>query len=184
MISNGALKLTQKEFPMKSVLFAFFMSSLFSVVQAATVLPTEDKVSPSSVDQVIRLVDKDEPGSSHKKVSILVTDHGMSTDVSPRHTIYLAYASLAEMGNISVDFEITNQAFRFTSATRKAAGIYEVRTLEYRADFVDVVYTIDARKMFSDEKKLREECEKDGGFCDGDLKTSIIVTESVKPSNF
>lgn len=29
----------------------------------------------------------------------------MSTDVSPRYSIYLGYASLAEMGNIAVDFK-------------------------------------------------------------------------------
>ncbi|MES2803906.1 MAG: hypothetical protein V4654_15545 [Bdellovibrionota bacterium] len=151
---------------------------LTTIFAQAKIVNSEDlKVSASSIDQVIRLVDKDDPGSSHKKLSIIVEDHGMSTDVSPRYTISLGYASMAEMGNITADFKITDQAYKFISAKRKGAGIYEVKTKEYRdADgMYDVTLTIDATKMFVDEKEQRKACGDN--FCDLVLKTSISVSE-------
>jgi len=136
-------------------------------------------LSPSSIDKVIRLVDKDQSGSSHKKLSIIVTDRGMSTDVSPRYTVFLGYASLAEMGNISADFEINNQAYKFISASRKSAGVYQIKTLEYRDEgMFEVTQTINATKIFSDENKLRKNCG--GDFCDETLKTSISISEIAK----
>lgn len=165
----------------------FFVSMLVLVaavaVQAKTINSNKESISPSEIDQVIRLVDKNEPGTSHKKLSIVVTDQGMSTDVSPRYTVYLAYASMAEMGNISVDFKITDQPFHFLGATRKAAGIYEVKAVEAReTGFVEVTYTIDATKMFADEKAERTKCG--GDFCDLKLQTSVSVTETSKPTKF
>lgn len=154
-----------------------FLTAL--TAQAKTIQSEELNITPSSIDKSIRLVDKDNLGSSHKKLSIIVTDGGMSTDVSPRYSIYLGYASLAEMGNISTDFKISDQAIQFISASRKSAGIYEIKTVEYRDDgMYDVTTTIDATKMFSDEKKAREACG--GDFCDLVLKSSISVTESAK----
>lgn len=141
------------------------------------------KLSPSIIDQVIQLVNKHESGSSHKKLSIVVTDSGMTTDMSPRYSVYLGYASLAEMGNISADFLITDQTIKFLSAKRIKAGVYEVKTIEYRADdesdgFSEVTHLIDATKMFSDELKLRKNCNE--AFCDKKLKTSIEVTETIR----
>ena len=150
---------------------------LFSVItQAKTIQSEELSLAPSSIDKVIRLVDKDDFGSTHKKLSVIVTDNGMSTDVTPRHTIYLGYASIAEMGNISADFMISD-AYEFVSASRKSAGIYEVITNEYRGADASykVTYTIDATQIFSDEKAQRRACGE--GFCDENLKTSIVVTE-------
>lgn len=153
---------------------------LFSVISQAKAIQSEQlNVSPSSIDKIIRLVDKDQPGSSHKKLSIIVTDNGMSTDVSPRYQIYLGYASLAEMGNITVDFKVSEDAYQFVSASRKSAGIYEVKTVEYRDNgFYDVTLTIDATKVFSDEKTLRQSCGDD--FCDQTLKSTIRVTETAQ----
>ena len=154
------------------------LAIFFSVVSQAKKIQSEQlNLSPSSIDKTIRLVDKNEPGSSHKKLSIIVTDNGMSTDVSPRYQIYLGYASLAEMGNITVDFKISEDAYQFVSASRKSAGIYEVKTVEYRGDgFYDVTLTIDATKVFSDERSLRQSCGDD--FCDQMLKSTIKVTET------
>lgn len=147
---------------------------------AKTVPSSQLQIEPSSIDKVIRLVDKNEAGSSHKKVSIIVEDKGMSTDVSPRYSVYFGYASLAEMGNITADFKINDNAFKFISATRKAPGIYEVKLVEYRDEegMVEVTQTIDAVKMFSDEEKLRKQCGED--FCDQILKTSVDVKETTK----
>lgn len=155
------------------------MVLLFSMItQAGTIQSKALKIEPSSIDKVIRLVEKRSEQGSTKKLSIVVTDNGMSTDVSPRYKIYLGFASLAEMGNISADFKISDQALNFISATRKSAGVYEVKTIEYRdgGDF-EITQTIDATKVFSDEKKLRESLDQ---FGDETLKTSIVVTETAK----
>jgi chromosome condensin MukBEF MukE localization factor len=172
---------------MKKALIATIVL-LTTIAHAKTVQsdlkPTAKTIAASDIEQVIRLVDKKEDGSSHKKLQIVVTDAGMSTDVSPRYTVRLGYASLAEMGNISADFKISDQAFQFVSATRKAPGIYEVKTIEYRDEdgMVDVTHTINATKMFVDEREARKACGDD--FCDKELKTSIEVTETaVKQSN-
>lgn len=165
---------------MKKLVVSALVMVLSLTAKAATVNSSTETIAPSSIHQVIRLVDKREIGSSHKKLSIVVTDGGMSTDVSPRYTVYLGYASMAEMGNIGVDFKITDKAFDFVSATRTAPGIYVVKTVEYREEgLLEVTHTIDATKMFSDEQKARAKCG--GDFCDLILKTSVTVTESIKP---
>lgn len=166
---------------MKKLFVSMLVMVAAAAVQAKTIKSSKESISPSDVDQVIRLVDKNDPGSSHKKLSIVVTDHGMSTDVSPRYTVYLAYASMAEMGNISVDFKITDLPFQFVSATRKGPGIYEVVVIEAReTGFVQVTHTIDATQMFADEKKERTKCG--GEFCDMLLETSVSVTEKTAPA--
>lgn len=164
---------------MKHMLLSALVILSATFAQAKTVNSTDVQISASSIDQVIRLVDKNEPGSSHKKLSIIVEDRGMSTDVSPRYTISLGYASMAEMGNITASFQISDQAFQFISASRKSAGIYEVKTVEYRDDgMYDVTTTIDATKMFVDEKEQRKACG--GDFCDQELKTSIELSEKAQ----
>lgn len=166
---------------MKKIVFLSALLVASMSVQAKTVSSTSEGISPAKVDQIIRLVDKRDPGSSHKKVSVVVEDHGMSTDVSPRYTVYLGYASLAEMGNFSVNFKINDQAFQFVSASRKAPGIYEVKVVEYREEgLVEVTQEIDAVKMFADEQKLRNEC---GDFCDQPLRSSVTVKETLKKLN-
>ena len=147
---------------------------------AGTVSSAINKIEPSGIDKVIRLVDKNDYKTGHKKVSIVVEDKGMSTDISPRYTVYLGYSSLAEMGNIWADFKINDNVFEFISATRKAPGIYEVKVIEYRDEdgMTEVTQTINANKMFSDEREMLKKCGD--GFCDGELKTSIQVTETSK----
>lgn len=164
---------------MKHMLLSALVILSATFASAKAVNSTEVQVSASNIDQVIRLVDKNEPGSSHKKLSIVVEDRGMSTDVSPRYTISLGYASMAEMGNITASFQISDQAFQFISASRKSAGIYEVKTVEYRDDgMYDVITTIDATQMFVDEKEQRKACADD--FCDQALKTSIVISEKAQ----
>lgn len=169
---------------MKHVLLAAAIALTGSLAFGKTILSEASlKLSPSEIDQVIRLVDKKEIGSSHKKLSIVVTDHGMGTDVSPRYSIYLGYASNAEMGNISVDFKISDQAFDFISAKRVSAGIYEVKSVEAREDgFYNVTTTIDATKVFSDDKAARKACG--GSFCDLTLKSSVEVSEKAVLTKF
>jgi len=161
-----------------------FITSLALIIStsalAKEVLSTDVSIAPSDVEKVVRLVDKNDPGTSHKKLQIVLQDLGMSTDVSPRYLVYLGYAGLAEMGNLTANFLISDQAYEFISATRKSAGLYEVKTLEYRGEhgMFEVTYTINAAKLFTDEKELRKKCEID--FCDVNFKTSVEVTESAK----
>jgi hypothetical protein len=162
---------------------ALISTALISLVCAtgfgATIHSSEIHIEPSVVHRVIRLVDKVEARSSQKKLSIVVTDRGMSTDVSPRFNVYLSFASLAEMGNIFADFEINVAAVEFVSAKRTSPGIYVVKTHELRdAGMYEVSQTINASKMFVDEKALRDQCGD--RFCDHTLKTTIEVTEKVK----
>lgn len=150
------------------------------VTSAATTVPSSKvQLSPSSIDKVVRLVDKKEADSSYKKVQILVTDRGMSTGVSPRYSVYLAYSSLAEMGNIFADVVINENAIEFLSASRKAPGIYEVKVTEYHdGEMYEVTQEINATAIFVDEEKKRKECGDD--FCDGALKTSVSITTKAK----
>ena len=46
---------------------------------------------------------------------------------------------------------------------------------------IEVTQTINTTKMFSDEKKMRDNCASD--FCDGNLKTSVSVSEVIKKLN-
>lgn len=166
---------------MKNLVLAIACSVMLPVfANAAVTVPSSDvQLSAAQIDKVVRLVDKKNPGESHKKLQIIVIDNGMSTDVSPRYAVYLGYASLGEMGNIGAEFKINDQALEFLSASRKAAGIYEFKTTEYRDNgLYEVTQEIDATKMFADEKQMRKNCG--GDFCDGKLKTSITVTTTVK----
>lgn len=164
---------------MKQMLISAFVIISTIAANAQSIQSEEIKIAPSSIDQSIRLVDKKDPGSTDKKLSIIVTDRGMSTDVSPRYSVLLAYSSLAEMGNITADFKISENAFQFISASRISAGIYEVKTVEYRDDgMYDVKTIIDATKMFSDEKKAREACG--GDFCDQVLKSTVQTKVTAK----
>lgn len=161
---------------MKTMILTTFVMLTTTIAQASSIKSEELTIRPSSVDKVVRLVDKPDPGSSHKKLSIISSDNGLSTDMSPRYTIYLGYQSAAEMGNINANFELS-KAYSLESAKRIAGGVYEVVTTEYRDEqgFVKVTQRVDATKMFSDEKAAREACGDD--FCDLELKTSIEVKE-------
>lgn len=160
-----------------------FAALLTSVSVQAKTIASQDKTIPvSSVSQVVQLA-KVERKSVLKTVSVVVTDHGRSTDVSPTSAIYLTFTAFAEMGNISTSFPIDN-VLSFTSAVRKSAGIYEIKAQVYRDEFgmQDITYTIDTNKMFLDEEKMRSACGND--FCDGELKTSIEVKETATRSQF
>ena len=168
---------------MKNILISVVLL-VSTISQAKIVKSTEAQINPANIDTVIRLVDKNEPGSSQKKLSIVVTDSGMSTDVSPRYTVYLGYASMAEMGNLTSTFEITNLGYGPVKAERKAAGIYTVVVTQIldQVGFAEVTYEVNATQMFIDENKMRAACG--GDFCDGVLKSQISVKQlSVKKLN-
>lgn len=149
---------------------------------AKTITSNNETIAVSSVSQVIRLA-KVERGPVTKTVSVVVTDLGKSTDVSPTASIYLTFTAFAEMGNLSTSFTIDN-VLSFTSAVRKSAGIYEIKALVYRdeAGLQDVTYTVDTNQMFIDEEKQRAACGD--GFCDGELTTSVEVKETLKKAKF
>ncbi|AFY02268.1 hypothetical protein [Bdellovibrio bacteriovorus] len=168
---------------MKKALLLPFAALLTSVsVQAKTIASDDKKIPVSSVSQVVKLAQV-ERDSVLKTVNVVVTDHGRSTDVSPTASIYLTFTAFAEMGNISTSFKI-DHVLNFTSAVRKSAGVYEIKALVYRdeAGMQDITYTVDTNQMFIDEAKMRKDCGID--FCDGDLKTSIEVKETLKKAQF
>ncbi|WP_413287933.1 hypothetical protein [Bdellovibrio sp. HCB337] len=165
--------------------FVLFTTALMMTVaaHAKSVAPTKEKISPATIDQTIRLADSDD-NVVKKKISIVVVDHGLSTDVSPRYSVYLGYNSMAEMGNLSAAYLITNQAYSNVKAKRTSAGIYEVSYTEYREEqgMVTVTQRIDATAAFSADKKQRANCNE--GFCDGYIKADISLTESVSSDNY
>lgn len=153
--------------------------ALASPAQAKNLAPTKVQINPAEIDKVIRLVDKDDAATTLKKLQIVVTDRGLATDVSPRYTVYLGYASLHSWGNMMLNFKISDQTYEFVSAERKAPGIYEIKSVEYRKEgMVKVTHEIDATKMFLDEKKTRKQCGED--YCGVELKTTIAVKEVVE----
>lgn len=165
----------------RTVIATLIAFSAFAA-QGETIKSSKETLSPSSIEQVYRLVSKDSPGSSLKKLQIVTTDHGMSTDVSPRYSVYLGLASLAEMGNIFADFKITDTAFRVLGAKRISAGHYEVVVQEYGEDgFLEKTYAIDATQLFADEAKARKQCG--GDFCDLTLESTLSVKTTSKKVN-
>lgn len=148
--------------------------------KAEVVSSTEENVAPSTVDRIVPLVNKS-TGSSAKKLSIVLEDKGMGTGIEPRYVIYLGYASMAEMGNLNMDFKITDQAYKFVSASRKSAGIYEVKTIEYDGDnMMQATYMINAIQMFADEDVFRRQCNDS---CPEKMQSRITVTKTVKKLN-
>lgn len=162
---------------MKKIILSVLLAMIVTSVHAKVVPSKNANINASDVDRIFRLVDKKDDGSSHKKLQIVVTDRGMSTDVSPRYSVYLGYASLAEMGNITTNFLVNEDAIDFISARRIAAGIYEIKVLEYREDgMYEVTHEIDTTAMFIEEKRVRSVCGDD--FCDQELKTTVSVLET------
>ncbi|WP_413574714.1 hypothetical protein ACLVWU_10835 [Bdellovibrio sp. HCB290] len=166
----------------KFVMFAIVLATAVTS-NAAPLAPTNSQIYPERVDQAIRLTQSRTEGVL-RKVTIVTTDNGMSTDVSPRHSIYLTYNSFAEMGNLSAAYLITDEALSDVQAKRIEAGIYEVSYMAYREEkgMVMVTKTINAIEAFIADKDQREACGID--FCDGDIKASIDVKETSKKVNF
>ncbi|HEY8271775.1 MAG TPA: hypothetical protein VIG33_12865 [Pseudobdellovibrionaceae bacterium] len=162
---------------MKASLLALLITLGALVSHAEIIKSSKVQIAPSTISAVISLI----PGVNDKKIQVVVADHGLSTDVSPRYTIYLGFAAFAERGNITADFKITEQPVEFLSATRKSAGHYTVKTREYTdGGMVEATYEIDATKVFADEHKERNRCASD--FCDLDLETSISIKRTEKGS--
>lgn len=155
---------------------------LFAINSPAKVIASSPKsISISAIDQVVKLVDKQATNGSRKRLSIVVEELGMGTDVSPNTKIYLGYSSSTEMLNLSADFLLSKSVLKFHSAQRVGAGKYKVEVTEYRSyefesRLVDVTYLINATQMFIDEESRRNSSEDFNGSL---LKTSIIVTEEV-----
>lgn len=169
---------------MKKIILVAALILTAAASHAKIINSTEVQIDPANVDTVISLVNKNEPGSSQKKLNIVVTDSGMSTDVSPRYTVYLGYASMAEMGNITSTYQITNEGYGPVRAERKSAGLYTVIVTQFvdQVGFAEVTYEVNATQMFIDENKMRAACG--GDFCDGNLKSKITVTQkSIKKIN-
>lgn len=142
-----------------------------------TIVPSSSEtINPATASQVITLAHRTEPGSSDLTVRVVVADHGMSTDVSPRYSVYLAIASYAEMGNITATFPVIPGAYQFVSATRVRGGVYKIVTKNFGDHGIDtIVTTVDATQAFRDEKAARGQCGDN--FCDLELQSEVRVDE-------
>ncbi|WP_413584348.1 hypothetical protein [Bdellovibrio sp. HCB274] len=162
----------------KIVMFAIALSAAVTS-HAAPLAPTKAQISPDDIDQAIRL-SATRRDSALRKITVVVTDSGSSTDVSPRHTIYFTYNSFAEMGNMRATYLVAEDAFADVQATRVSAGIYEVSYIAYRAEqgMVKVTKTIDATEAFIEDKAKRDACGYD--FCDAAIEAAIDMKETSK----
>ncbi|HLE10095.1 MAG: hypothetical protein A2504_08415 [Bdellovibrionales bacterium RIFOXYD12_FULL_39_22] len=163
---------------MKKLMFTILATTLSLTISAETISSNNKlAINPAAIDKVIRLVDKTSD-YSQKRLQVVVKDSSMSTDVSPRYTVYLGYVNYAEMANFSINFQITDQAIDFLSATRKAPGIYEVKTKEYREDgMYTVTRQINATQVFIDEELAKKSCGE-FDFCDQELNSTVEITET------
>ncbi|WP_413581762.1 hypothetical protein [Bdellovibrio sp. HCB288] len=164
---------------MKKIVMFLIALSTAAISHAAPLAPTEDKITPDFVDQAIRLADT-QKDSVRRKVTVVVTDLGLSTDMSPRSTVYLTYNSNAEMGNLSASFLVANDVFHGLEAKRVAPGIFEISYVTYRDEggMLKVTKTIDATELYVQDHKMRNACGND--FCDGQINASIDVKETAK----
>lgn len=157
----------------KLIIIATLMGSA-QVLNAQPMASGKVSIVPSSIHSVINLLAHP---SSEKKLQLIVTDHGPSTDVSPRYSVYLGFATLTEMSHITADFKITDQPISVLGARRLSAGHYELKALELgsKGDLVSAIYAIDATQLFLDERAAQKSC---GEFCDLELQTKISVTRT------
>lgn len=160
-----------------SKLFCLLMLLGSFSAQAGEVASSEVTIVPSTISEVKHFPVLSEPGSSESRFSIVVAEGGMSTDVYPRYSLYLGFASYAEMGNISTNFEL-GRFLDITEIKKKAPGIFEVKAVKVtERDMPSVTLTIDATQVLADEENLRKSCDMD--FCDKELSSKVKVTETL-----
>jgi len=164
---------------MKKSIIVLFSLNLAGTVQAREVKSNPQlTLRPSEISAVIPLVNKVDDTGLQKRLQIVVQDQGMSTDVSPRYKVFLSYASLAEMGNLTADFELSANVFEFLSATRTAPGLYTIKFKELRnGKMLEVTQEVNALQLFIKEKETRTNCGDN--FCDLTIKSKILVQESI-----
>lgn len=160
-----------------SKLFCLMMLLVSFSAQAGEVASSPVTIEPSAISEVKHFPLLSEPGSSESRFSVITTVGGMSTDVYPRYALYLGFASYAEMGNISTNFEL-GRYLDITEIKKKAPGIFEVKAVKMtETDMPSVTLTIDATQVLADEENLRKSCDMD--FCDKELNSKVKVTEVV-----
>ncbi len=105
----------------KLAVTSFILSFLtLSNAFAVEVKSTKEVISPSRVVELVKLVNKDDI-----KVSVVVSDIGGSTDVSPTQELYLTLYVKGEMYNTDATFNL-GPIYKFISAKRISGGVYEV----------------------------------------------------------
>jgi hypothetical protein len=168
---------------MKHIILSSVVFVLSIAAQAGSdysIKSTTELIDAAHIDQVVRLVDKDDQqtGGTIRRVQVVVTDNGLSTDVSPRNAIYLTFASLAEMGNFHATFKLNDRTMKVLSVKKVNPGIYQIKTVDYSDELglVEVVQTIDSTDMFIQERALRINCGQN--FCGGTVNSTIKVSKT------
>ncbi len=155
---------------MTKLLLLFSLVTAVSIsAQAATVNSADVTVTVARVVKVVPLVEKD-----GLQVSVVVQDHGGSTDVSPTQTVYLTLYAKGEMFSTDATFKIAD-VLSVTSTKRVSGGVYEVKAMTYDNDMAETTYTIDATKAVTAIQAV--DC---GG--DFDCEASSKFTASVEVS--
>lgn len=99
---------------------------------------------------------------SDLRVSLVVLDHGIGTDLSPRRDVYLALWNVVPEFGIAWALEPLAAIFDFDGAERVEAGIYRFTgtTVDYEqvhpdCDFPVMAFTVDARKLSAEVRSAK-----------------------------
>jgi hypothetical protein len=150
---------------------AFASQSFATTTSVSEVNPINYTVDAAGVEKVVTVGVgvNDQTEYRHK---IIVVDHGLSTDLSPRYGIYYAYQMVSEMANPSVMYNIGN-VMDYSSIKRESAGVYSivVKTLDYQDD--DFV----SEKLVINAGNIQQEVESQvGDFEDGAQGDTLKLT--------
>jgi hypothetical protein len=159
-----------------SVLFA---SNAFAGTKIVKGLSEDKKIDISRVEKQITLVQK-QKGDSDLRVSLVVTDNGGSTDVSPLSALYLTMHNESEMQGAN-STHLISYINKLVSHKRVKAGVYEVIVTNYDYDQecknddyqkLDKI-TIDARELSVSVRNF-DGISKDFGY--GKVQDGVTVT--------
>ena len=138
----------------------------------------EPRVDLSTIEHQTTFVQTEREGVT-VRVGLVMVDHGGSTDVSPKGSLYLTLFAESEMRDNTALYRLTD-ANQLVSAERKAPGIYEVVLKRYDLDQVlkagvepTVRMEVDARQATVDLRAMRGVEE----FTTGRVTTTIKVQE-------
>lgn len=158
---------------MKKLFVMIFVCAFAATSFAETkkITPIDHLIDIAGVEKAVTVgVSKSKyPEHFHK---IIVVDHGLGTDVSPRYGVYYAYKMVSEMANPSVVYFLGN-AFGYGDIRRESAGVYsiDIETLDYD-NFETIKKTLTV-KVGSIQQEVAKQV---GDFEDGPQKDTLKLT--------
>lgn len=156
---------------------ALCLTATTLVAQPAKRITSSDmRVSPTRITKTFSMAKRD-----GLTVTISVIDHGGSTDVSPTEQAVLTIYLKGELYNVDAAFDL-GMFFDVQSATRREAGVYEIRAISVEPDPTFgamnlVTLRVDARQATVDARAVR--CDELDCDAAERFRTAITVTRQV-----